>query len=303
MILPPYLKNGDTIGLVCPAGFMAPEKWQTCVQKLQEWGFQVQLGATMTSSSTTYFSGTDEERLNDLQHMLDDKKIKAILCGRGGYGMGRIIDQLNFKKFHRSPKWIVGFSDITVLHAHLNRVHKVASLHAPMAAAFNDGGDANRYVQSLRSALLGKKTVYTNSPHSFNVQGSATGRLVGGNLSLVAHLIGTPSSYKTRGKILFLEDVGEQLYNIDRMLYQLKRSGMLDGLSGLILGGFTENKDTERPFGQTVEEILRHILQDADFPVCFRFPVSHEKENVALKVGATYRLTVGSKEVLLEETA
>ncbi|WP_290795684.1 S66 peptidase family protein [Flavihumibacter sp. UBA7668] len=302
MILPPYLKKGDTIGLVCPAGFMAPEKWQTCAQKLQDWGFQVQLGATMNSSSATYFSGTDEERLKDLQGMLDDEKIKAIVCGRGGYGMGRIIDQLDFKKFLRSPKWIAGFSDITVLLAHLNRVYKVASLHAPMAAAFNDGGDENKYVQSLRVALLGKKALYSTPPHSFNRLGSAIGRLVGGNLSLVAHLIGTPSSYKTKGRILFLEDVGEQLYNIDRMFHQLKRSGMLDGLAGLVLGGFTQNKDTDRPFGQTVEEILRYVLKDADYPVCYGFPVSHEKENFALKVGAKFRLKISLDEVLLEET-
>lgn len=302
MIFPPYLKKGDTIGMVCPAGFMAPEKWQTCVQTLQDWGFNVVLGSTMKSSSSTYFSGTDEERLLDLQRMLDDKKIHAILCGRGGYGMGRIIDQLDFKKFTRRPKWIVGFSDITVLHAHLNRVAGVASIHGPMAGAFNDGGDENPYVQSLKSMLIGKPAVYAADPHAYNIPGKAKGRLVGGNLSLIAHLIGTPSAYKTKGKILFLEDVGEQLYNVDRMMHQLKRAGVLDGLAGLVLGGFTDNKDTERPFGQTVEEILRHQIKDADYPVCFGFPVSHEKENNALKVGARYTLTVESAKVLLEET-
>nr|MCU0384711.1 LD-carboxypeptidase [Flavihumibacter sp.] len=282
MIYPPYLQKGDTIGMVCPAGFMAPEKWQTCVQTLQDWGFNVELGATMKSASGTYFSGTDEERKLDLQRMLDDKKIKAILCGRGGYGMGRIIDQLDFKKFERRPKWIIGFSDITVLHAHLNRVIGIASIHGPMAAAFNEGGDENPYVQSLKAMLLGKKAEYQATPH-FNIEGTAQGRLVGGNMSLIAHLIGTRSAYKTKGKILFLEDVGEQLYNVDRMFYQLKRAGALDGLAGLILGGFTDNKDTERPFGQTVEEILHHLVKDREYPVCFGFPVSHEKENYALK--------------------
>ena len=301
MIYPPYLQKGDTIGMVCPAGFMAPEKWQTCVQTLQDWGFNVELGATMKSASGTYFSGTDEERKLDLQRMLDDKKIKAILCGRGGYGMGRIIDQLDFKKFERRPKWIIGFSDITVLHAHLNRVIGIASIHGPMAAAFNEGGDENPYVQSLKAMLLGIKAEYQATPHPFNMEGTAQGRLVGGNMSLIAHLIGTRSAYKTKGKILFLEDVGEQLYNVDRMFYQLKRAGALDGLAGLILGGFTDNKDTERPFGQTVEEILHHLVKDREYPVCFGFPVSHEKENYALKVGARYQLLVSPTEVRLTE--
>lgn len=302
MHIPSYLNKGDTIGLVCPAGFMPEEKWQTCAQRLQDWGFLVRPGATMYSKSSNYFSGTDEERRLDLQQMLDDTAIKAILCGRGGYGMGRIIDQLDFKKFLRSPKWIAGFSDITVLHAHLNRVHKVASLHAPMAAAFNEGGEDNPYVLSLRSALTGKRLSCQAVPHSFNKPGTAEGRLVGGNLSLVVHLIGTRSSYKTTGKILFLEDVGEQLYSIDRMFHQLKRAGMLDGLAALVLGGFTDNKDTERPFGQTVEELIRDLLKDVSYPVCYGFPVSHEKENFALKVGAKYRLKVGATKVILEET-
>ncbi|GAB2678428.1 LD-carboxypeptidase [Flavihumibacter cheonanensis] len=301
MIYPPYLQKGDTIGMVCPAGFMAPEKWQTCVQTLQDWGFKVELGATMNSASTTYFSGTDEERKLDLQRMLDDKKIKAILCGRGGYGMGRIIDQLDFKKFERRPKWIIGFSDITVLHAHLNRVIGIASIHGPMAAAFNEGGDENPYVQSLKAMLLGTKAEYNAAPHAFNIAGTAQGRLVGGNLSLIAHLLGTRSAFKTKGKLLFLEDVGEQLYNVDRMFYQLKRAGVLDGLAGLVLGGFTDNKDTERPFGQTVEEILHHLVKDCEYPVCFGFPVSHEKENFALKVGAKYQLLVSPSEVRLIE--
>lgn len=287
--------------MVCPAGFMAPEKWQTCLQTLQDWGFNVELGATMNSASTTYFSGTDEERKLDLQRMLDDKKIKAILCGRGGYGMGRIIDQLDFKKFERRPKWIIGFSDITVLHAHLNRICGIASIHGPMAAAFNEGGDENPYVHSLKAMLLGTKAEYKAAPHAFNIVGTAQGRLVGGNLSLIAHLIGTRSAYKTKGKLLFLEDVGEQLYNVDRMFYQLKRAGVLDGLAGLILGGFTDNKDTERPFGQTVEEILHHLVKDCEYPVCFGFPVSHEKENYALKVGARYQLLVSPSEVRLVE--
>ena len=302
MTLPPYLTKGDTIGMVCPAGFMAPEKWQSCVGQLLEWGFQVKLGHTMNADSTNYFSGTDQERLDDLQEMLDDPNIKAILCGRGGYGVGRIIDDINFKAFRKHPKWIIGFSDITVLHAHINRQLKIATLHAPMAAAFNEGGADNEFVLSLRHAIEGKKANYSTAAHHLNKMGMAKGRLVGGNLSLVAHLIGTPSAFQTKGKILFLEDVGEQLYNIDRMMYQLKRSGTLDQLAALILGGFTDNKDTERPFGQSVEEILHEIVKDYDYPICFNFPVSHNKENYALKVGARFRMEVKNHIVTLQES-
>lgn len=301
MILPPYLKKGDTIGMVCPAGFMAPEKWQRCVTELESWGFVVRLGATMNSASSNYFSGTDSERLKDLQTMLDDKKVKAILFGRGGYGMGRIIDRLDFQAFQKNPKWVIGYSDITVLHAHLNRNYKIASLHAPMAGAFNRPDAESPYIQSLKAAITGEKAYYRVAGHPYNNSGIATGRLIGGNLSLIAHLIGTSSSYKTKGKLLFLEDVGEQLYNIDRMLYQLKRAGLLHSLAGLIIGGFTDNKDTERPFGKPVLDIIREIVKDLDCPVCFQFPVSHEAENLALKVGGRYRLRINAEDVLLEE--
>ncbi|AXY77712.1 LD-carboxypeptidase [Paraflavitalea soli] len=299
--VPGYLEPGDTIGITCPAGYMAAAKAQTCIETLQQWGYQVKVGATLGSDSATYFSGTDDERLGDLQSMLDDDTVKAILCGRGGYGMGRIIDRVDFKAFKKNPKWIIGFSDITVLHAHLYSNYKIASLHAPMAAAFNDEGFNNEYVQSLRKALEGKTARYSCEAHDFNHKGEAIGELVGGNLSLIAHGIGTPSDIKTKGRILFLEDVGEYLYNIDRMLYQLKRGGKLDKLAGLIIGGFTDNKDTERPFGKTVYEIIHEVVKGYDYPVCFNFPVSHEKENYALKVGVGYKLKVGKGKVVLEE--
>lgn len=299
--IPPYLQKGDTIGIVAPAGFMPIEKMQACVDTLDSWGFNVQLGSTTHSNSQNYFSGTAEERLSDLQRMMDDTNIHAILCARGGYGMSRIIDQLSFKKFKKHPKWIVGFSDITVLHAHLFSNYKIASLHAPMAAAFNDGEDTNAYIQSLKNALEGKPAHYECAAHPFNKTGDVEGTLVGGNLTLLAHLIGTKSDIKTKHKILFLEDVGEYLYNIDRMLVQLKRSGKLDDLAGLIIGGFTDNKDTERPFGKTVHEIIYEHVSEYEFPICFNFPVSHEKENYALKVGGNYKLSVTADTVILHE--
>lgn len=299
--IPPYLKKGDTIGIVAPAGYMPVEKMQACIETLDHWGYNVEMGQTTHSLSENYFSGTDEERLADLQYMLDSKKVKAILCARGGYGISRIIDQLSFKKFKKRPKWIIGFSDITVLHSHIYNQYKVASLHASMAAAFNDGEQDNPYIASIRTALEGKKIAYECAAGPFNQPGKAEGELIGGNLSLLSHLVGTPSDIRTKNKLLFLEDIGEYLYNIDRMLIHLKRAGKMDKLAGLIIGGFTENKDTERPFGRHVYEIIHEQVKDFPFPVCFGFPVSHGKENVALKIGVRYELTVKEVDVCLRE--
>lgn len=299
--IPPYLKKGDTIGIVAPAGFMAFENMQTCLTILEEWGFNVQLGATTQSQSDNYFSGSDEERMNDLQLMLDDPNINAILCARGGYGVSRIVDELSFKYFRKHPKWVIGFSDITVLHAHIFSKFRIASLHAPMAAAFNDNEFTNLYIESLKKALCGEKADYECAPHAFNREGKIKGTLVGGNLSLIAHLVGTPSDLNIKNKILFIEDIGEYLYNVDRMMLQMKRSGKFNRLGGLIVGGFSDMKDTERPFGKQVYEIISSHIQEFKFPVCFNFPVSHGKENYALKVGQRYQLVVSDGGVSLKE--
>ena len=299
--IPPYLQTGDTIGIVCPAGYMPFEKAQACIDTLLQWGYKVKTGKTLGSTSQNYFSGTDEERLKDFQEMLDDDEVSAVLCGRGGYGVTRIIDKISFKKFRKNPKWLIGFSDITVLHSHIYTNYEIATLHAPMAAAFNDGGSANEYVQSLRRVLKGKEINYNCASHEFNRLGNATGELVGGNLALIAHLLGSESDIKTKNRILFLEDVGEYLYNIDRMMYQLKRAGKLAKLAGLIVGGFTDNKDTDRPFGKSAYEIIRDAVSEYSYPVCFGFPVSHEKENYALKIGVKYDLKIDTFEVSLEQ--
>lgn len=296
---PPYLQKGDTIGIVCPAGAMPLVKAETCINILKKWGYKVKVGTTL-GHEYNYFSGTDEERLTDLQMMLDDKEVKAVLCGRGGYGTNRIIDAIDWKIFKKNPKWIIGFSDITVLHSYLFTKLKTTSLHAPMAAAFNDDGYKNPYVQSLKNALSGKPAVYKTAGHPANRKGIAAGQLVGGNLSLLAHQIGTESDIDTRGKILFIEDVGEYLYNVDRMMIQLQRSGKLSGLKALIVGGFSDMKDTTTPFGQAVEELILDKVKAYNYPVCFHFPVSHDKENFALKVGGEYELAVGKNVVLKE---
>jgi muramoyltetrapeptide carboxypeptidase len=290
-IIPPYLKPGDTIGIVCPAGYMPFEKAQTCIETLTAWGFKVKPGKTL-GHQFHYFSGTDEERIIDLQKMLDDKNVDAILCGRGGYGTGRIIDKLDFSEFVKRPKWIIGFSDITLLHCHLFSNYKIASLHAPMAAAFNDGEFKNQYIESLHSALIGKKADYKTAGNTFNQQGKATGILIGGNLSLLVNAIGTSSDIKTKNKILFIEEIGEYIYSIDRMMNQLKRSGKLDDLKALIFGTFSEMKDTAIPFGKTVEEAIKDLVREYNYPVCFGFPVGHDKENYALKIGVKYILNV-----------
>jgi len=298
---PPSLKHGDCIGIVCPAGFMSADRVAACVQTLEKWGYRVKLGKTVGGNSETYFSGTDEERLDDLQEMMDDPRIDAVLCGRGGYGTGRIVDHINFKRFKKHPKWIVGYSDITILHSHLYRNYYIASIHGPMAGAFNEDSGENIYLQSLKDALEGGFGRYTCDAHELNRRGEAVGELVGGNLSLLAHAVGTDSDLKTKGRILFIEEVGELLYSIDRMMIQLKRSKKLSKIAGLIIGGITETRDTERPFGEDAYQIIYDHVKEYKYPVCFGFPVSHERENFALKIGVGYKLRVAKNRVYLEE--
>ncbi len=300
MIIPSYLKKGDTIGIVCPSGFMPLDKVETCINTLKNWGYKVVVGNTV-GNQFNYFSGTDEERLNDLQSMLDDNSIKAILCGRGGYGLSRIIDKINFTRFKKNPKWIIGYSDITLLHSHINKQFKIATIHSPMAAAFNDGSFENQYVLSLQKALKGNKSKYNCNPHFNNKNGVGTGELIGGNLCMIAHTLGTNSAFNTKNKILFLEDIGEYIYNIDRMFLQLKRAGFFKNLSGLIIGSFTDLKDTTIPFGKDVYGIIKEHIAEYDFPVAFDFPVGHQTENYALKIGVEYSLNINKKTVSLRE--
>lgn len=299
IITPPYLKKGDWIGITCPAGYLERNKAQKCIDTLQKWGYQVLIGNALNSKSKNYFSATDEERANELQAMLDAPEIKAILCGRGGYGMSRIIDQLDFRQFKKNPKWIIGFSDITLLHCHLHTKYKISSIHAPMASAFNDG--ENKYIRSIKDVLSGTPIRYSIKLNTWNRPGTAKGQLVGGNLALITHAIGTASELHTKNKILFIEDIGEHYYQIDRMLMQLKRSGALKDLAGLIVGHFSDLKDTARPFGKSCREIIAEHVSEYDYPICFDFPVGHEKENYALKTGLTYKLEVKKNKVILSE--
>lgn len=292
---PPFLKPGDTIGIVCPAGYMPIEKATTCINTLKKWGYKVVKGKTLGGKSKNYFSGTDTERLNDLQLMLDNENINAIVFGRGGYGTTRILDGINWKKFKKNPKWIIGFSDITVLHGYMHEQLGISSIHGPMVGAFNKG--ENRFTLSLKDTLESKPVVYLSKPHVYNKLGKTKAQVVGGNLCLLCHCIGSNAEIDTDGKILFIEDIGEQLYNIDRLMMQLKRAGKLKKLKGLIVGGFTDSMDTERPFGKTSYEIIADIVKEYTYPTCYGFPVGHWQENVAIVVGQKYKLSISADQV------
>jgi len=297
-IIPPALQPGDTIGITCPSGFLPMERTIFARQTLESWGFRVLVGTTV-GSSHYYFSETDDRRLFDLQSMLDNTTVKAILMGRGGYGLSRIIDRIDFSTFTRYPKWICGFSDITVLHSHIQRQFGIATLHSPMCSAFTESSLESTPIQSVLQAWTGQPLQTTCAPNGHNRCGEATGMLVGGNLAILAHLSGSASQIDTDGKILFIEDIGEYLYNIDRMLLNLKRAGMLCNLKALVCGGFTDMKDTERPFGEDLYHIIKEKVAEYSYPVCFDFPAGHIDHNHTLQLGMEHRLEITPKKVLL----
>lgn len=272
---------------------------------MQEWGFSIKLGATIGKKDFT-FGGTDEERRSDFQQMLDDGSVKAIMCARGGYGLLRIINQLNFKKFLQRPKWIIGFSDATVLHSHIARNFSIATIHSKMCNSFVDPAKAEpvqtETIDMIRKCLVGVKMKYEAPVNPFNKKGVAKGMLTGGNLKTLETLAGSTSDIITKNKILFVEDTGEYLYSIDRMFWNLQRSGKLSGLAGLIIGGFKIKPDDEgEEFGKSLQEIVLEKTAKYHYPVCFDFPVGHQKNNVALKCGVMHRLRVENNAVILEE--
>lgn len=304
--IPPYLKPGDTIGITAPAGFITTDEVQSAVNKMKDWGFNVKIGSTIGKKDFTY-GGTDSERLLDFQQMLDDDTVKAIMCARGGYGAIRIIDAIDFKKFAASPKWVIGFSDITVLHSHINRKFNIASIHSKMCNSFPDDWSKADQVQidsieSIRKCLVGEKMNYTALPNVNNKLGNAVGQLVGGNLKTLETLSASDSDISTKNKILFVEDTGEYFYSIDRMFWNLKRSGKLSHLAGLIVGGFKAKKDDPgEEFGKTLEQIVLEKITEYNYPVCFDFPVGHQKNNVALKCGVHHTLNVENNGSTLTE--
>jgi muramoyltetrapeptide carboxypeptidase len=287
MITPSYLKKGDKIGITACARKVSPEELEPAINAFKEWGLKVILGKNLFKAQDQ-FAGTDEERAEDLQLFLDDPSIKAIVGARGGYGTLRIVDRLNFDAFKKSPKWIVGYSDITVLHSHVHNLN-IESLHAKMLIHFTKENDSS---EALKRALFGELNNYETSSHSLNRRGSASGELVGGNLSLLYALNGSISDLDTTGKILFIEDLDEYLYHVDRMMLSLKRSGKLSRLAGLIVGGMTDMRDNIIPFGKTAEEIILDAVKEFNYPVCFNFPAGHVERNLPLYLGRTIRLNV-----------
>jgi muramoyltetrapeptide carboxypeptidase len=306
LLIPPYLKPGDTIGITCPAGDISLKEIQPAVQQIESWGFKTKAGNTVGKKDFIY-GGTDAERLADFQQMLDDPEVKAILCARGGYGAVHIIDQLNFSPLLQTPKWIIGFSDITVLLCHIHNNLHIASIHSKMCNSFPDDWAKAEPVQvasilSIRQALSGEKMQYTPPARPQNRPGSAEGQLIGGNLKTIESLAGTSSDIDTAGKILFVEDTGEYLYSIDRMFWHLQRTGKLDRLAGLVVGGFKiKPDDAGEEFGRTLYDIVTERIKSYTYPVCFDFPVGHQKENYALKYGIPHTLLVTPEQVSLTE--
>jgi len=306
LLIPPYLKTGDTIGITCPAGDITQKEIQPAIQQIESWGFKTKVGNTVGKKDFIY-GGADAERLADFQQMLDDPEVKAILCARGGYGAVHIIDQLNFSPLLQTPKWIIGFSDITVLLCHIYSNLHIASIHSKMCNSFPDDWAKAEPVQvasilSIRQALSGEKMQYTAPARQQNRPGSSDGQLIGGNLKTIESIAGTSSDIDTAGKILFVEDTGEYLYSIDRMFWHLQRTGKLDRLAGLVVGGFKiKPDDPGEEFGRTVYDIVTERVKPYNYPVCFDFPVGHQKENYALKYGIPHTLLVTPGQVSLTE--
>jgi muramoyltetrapeptide carboxypeptidase len=295
-LVPPYLKPGDTIGITASAGYITMADCEQAINTIQSWGFQVKIGNTIGKKYYT-LGGTDEERLADLQQLMDDSNVQAIMIARGGYGLVRIIDKISFKKFKQNPKWIIGFSDVTVLHTHIHACTGVASIHSKMCNSFVDKATAEQSqiisLQSIEECLSGKPISYNFEPNAANRLGIAQGILIGGNAKTLESLAGTDSDVDARNKILFVEDTGEYLYSIDRIFFNLKRSGKLNKLAGLIVGGFKVKKDDDtEPFANTLEEIVMEKVAEFKYPVCFNFPVGHQKYNVALKCGVMHQLKI-----------
>jgi muramoyltetrapeptide carboxypeptidase len=296
---PNPIQQSDTVGLLALACKVDFEILRPAIELMErDWGLKVILGESLTNEYHQ-FAGTDKVRAEDFQKMLDNPEIKAIFSARGGYGSSRLLDAIDFTGFQKHPKWIVGFSDITAVHCHIHTLH-IESLHATMPKLFlQEGGEES--LESLRKILFGENLDYKIEPHQMNRLGVAEGQLIGGNLALLSHIIGSKSDINYDGKILFLEDVNEYLYNIDRMIIQLKRSEKLKNLAGLIVGSFSDCQDNQVPFGKTANEIIQEAVADYEYPVCYGFPVGHEVDNWAMPCGREVRLLVEEYGVSLRE--
>jgi len=291
MIRPPYLRPGDAVGITAPAGCLSKPDIMPAVDIIRSWGLRVVLGDHLFKRRNS-FAGTDNQRAADFQKMLDDRDIRAILCARGGYGSIRIIDRLRFGNFLKHPKWIAGYSDITVIHAFMQQCLGTESLHGAMLRTVPPEVPTLVSMDSLRTVLFGELKEYTLRPHRLNKPGDATGILVGGNLSVLYSLSGTCFDPDTGGKILFLEDLSEYLYHIDRMIMNLKIRDRLKGLKGLIVGGMHDMRVSPSGFRKTAYDIIREAVSGYGYPVMFGFPAGHGHPNMSLILGREVKLTV-----------
>ena len=297
LIKPEYLKKGDTVAIVAPSGVLKNYNGYILKAKelLKSWELEVVIGENVFNDNG-HFAGTDNQRSADFQLALDDKSIKAIWCARGGYGAMRVIDNLNFEKYKENPKWIIGYSDITAIHNDLHN-NKSESIHGIMCKSLEKiDVDNNESISLLKKTLFGEKLSYTIEGNNYNIEGNSNGQLIGGNLTLLHCLLGSESSIDTDGKILFIEDLGEYLYHIDRMLISLKRAGYFDNCKGLIVGDFTDMRKNTTPFGKNLKELILDIVKEYDFPVSFGFPAGHGTKNYPMILGREINLEVSKQQ-------
>ncbi len=296
---PKSLKNGDTVAIVATAKRLQPNEIDGANQLIESWGLNVATGAHLYDSHHQ-FAGTDKQRAHDLQKALDDDHIKAVIFARGGYGTVRIIDKINWSVFAQNPKWLCGFSDLTVLHSHVHQNLDIETLHSSMPIFFKNGV-ANPGSNSLQNMLFGNEISLSWKQHNLNRTGKTQGQLIGGNLSVLYSIMGTPSQMDFKGKILFLEDLYENLYHIDRMMMQLKRAEHLSHLKGLVIGQFTDLEDNEISFGKAANEIILDTVKEYDYPVALDAPIGHVKNALAVRHGAKANLNVGSSSAITYE--
>ena len=292
---PPYLKKGDTIAIVAPAGILKnrEEVINDAKKLVESWGLKVVIGKHVFAQAN-HFAGTDEQRCQDFQEALDNPKIKAIWSARGGYGSVRILDKLDFTKFKKHPKWIIGYSDITAFHNHVHNLG-VESLHAMMGTSMQDKPeDITETINTFKKALFGEQLRYTIKSSEYNRRGTVEGVLVGGNIAILSSMLGSDSQINTDGKILFIEEIGEYKYAIDRMLQSLKRAGYFTKVKGIIVGDMTKVRKNTTPWGTSIEQLILDIVPN-DIPVLFGFPAGHEPDNRALLMGREVKLVIGDK--------
>ena len=296
--MPEKINIGDKIGIIAPARKISFEELNPAIEILESWGLEVVLGKFLFEDDNQ-FSATVVQRAIDLQKMIDDDAIKSVLCARGGYGTVQIIDSIDFSNLNKNPKWIIGYSDITVLHSHLNQLGLV-TLHATMPINFSK--NTQKSLDSLYKALFGIKNTIECPSHEFNQLGKVSAEIVGGNLSILYSLLGSNSDINTDHKILFLEDLDEYLYHIDRMVVNMKRNGKFNNLKGVIVGGMCDMNDNDIPFGKTAEAIILEHLKEFNIPICFGFPSGHLDDNRGIKLGINSVLDVNKNGVILSQS-